>query len=57
MQTQFTQLNIGWDAEPNAPEPEICVEGSRLTLTFFLKHYSFYGFERNGMATPKQDGG
>jgi hypothetical protein len=40
LQTQFTQLNVGFDAEPNAPEPEIRVEGSRLTLTFFLKHWS-----------------
>lgn len=40
MPTQFTQLNVGWDADPNAPEPEIRVEGSRLALIFFLKHGS-----------------
>lgn len=40
MRTQFTQLNDGWDAEPNAPYPELRTEESRPVLTFFLNPWN-----------------
>ena len=36
MRTEFTRLNQGWDAEPNAPDPTISVDGRQLVLSFFL---------------------
>ncbi len=32
----FRKLNEGWSAEPNAPLPEVVVEGSDLVLSFCL---------------------
>ena len=34
MATYFTQLNAGWNAEPNAPNPEVAIDGTTLTLSF-----------------------
>lgn len=34
--TRFERLNLGWDAEPNVPEPVIKFDNSQLELTFFL---------------------
>lgn len=35
-ETTFTKLNDTWDAEPNAPQPDIMIEGQDLVLTFTL---------------------
>src|SRR5580704_11013528 len=34
--TYFAKLNESWDAEPNAPEPHVRIDGTGLALTFFL---------------------
>lgn len=33
---EFVRLNAGWNAEPNAPEPNTLEQGSDLLLGFFL---------------------
>jgi hypothetical protein len=45
--TTFTQLNDGWNAEPNRPEPWIRVAGNELRLEFVLNALRFPAF-RNG---------
>ncbi|MGA9524089.1 MAG: hypothetical protein WBV82_21690 [Myxococcaceae bacterium] len=40
-QTRFRQLNEGWNAEPNAPEPRISVERGELRLRFLLNPFEF----------------
>jgi hypothetical protein len=42
--TSFTQLNHGWNADPNGPEIEIQVTGTTLTLAFLANHYVFPEF-------------
>lgn len=32
--TEFERLNIGWNADPNAPEPEVTASDSTLIVTF-----------------------
>ena len=32
--TDFLQLNDGWNAEPNAPTPEVIVDGDTVRLEF-----------------------
>ena len=46
----FVLLNDGWNAEPNAPEPEVQVTDSEVTLQFLLNDGPPYGFE------PRPDG-
>ncbi len=38
---EFTKLNNGWDAEPNAPMPKIYIDEdtSKLTLSFYLNAF------------------
>lgn len=43
--TQFTQLNHGWNAEPNAPDPSIEVDGSTIELSFLANPWMFPDFE------------
>jgi hypothetical protein len=37
----FKQLNYGWNAEPNSPQPVVEVEGSTVRLSFFLNPFQF----------------
>lgn len=38
----FSQLNAGWNANPNAPEPEALVTGEKtVTLRFCLNRFTF----------------
>ena len=41
MATYFRQLNYGWNAEPNAPDPRISVEGSDLLLSLLANPFRF----------------
>src|SRR6266480_976121 len=41
MATTFTKLNDAWNAEPNAPNPAIVIEGSDLVLEFLLNDLMF----------------
>ena len=45
MKTTFQQLNDGWNAEPNAPDPSIQVEGHDVLLQFFVNAFQFKEFE------------
>jgi hypothetical protein len=44
METIFTKLNDGWNAEPNCPLPAIGVNHGMVTLTFFLNAFVYKGF-------------
>jgi hypothetical protein len=45
MHPTFAQLNFGWNAEPNAPDPEVRVAGSDIVLEFFLNAFQFPAFK------------
>jgi hypothetical protein len=47
MATQFRQLNDGWNAEPNAPEPIVQVDDSEVVLTFLANSFQFPRFAEN----------
>ncbi len=47
MDTRFEQINSGWNAEPNAPEPKVQVSGSDVLLTFYVNAFQFEGFEED----------
>ena len=47
----FKQLNHGWNADPNAPEPLVSVDGSELQLTFYVNTFQFPGFAKDSKAT------
>lgn len=40
----FEQLNIGWNAEPNAPELEIVVKGTDIIICFYLDFFTYGNF-------------
>jgi hypothetical protein len=42
----FHQINEGWNAEPNAPNPSVEVRGEDLVLTFRVNPYQFRDFEQ-----------
>jgi hypothetical protein len=42
MTTEFRQLNTGWNAEPNAPNPEMQVDDGDVVLTILANHYGFH---------------
>jgi hypothetical protein len=44
MASHFTQLNHGWNAEPNAPHINVRVEGTTVILSFLANPYQFPGF-------------
>lgn len=44
MTTTFIQLNSGWNAEPNAPEPHVTVEQDAVVLTFLANPFQFPEF-------------
>src|SRR4051812_20671681 len=43
---EFLRLNTGWNAEPNAPSPEVAVDGNSVELQFFLSLGLYRGQER-----------
>ena len=43
-QIRFIQLNEGWNADPNAPEPKIEISGTILKLSFGLNYFEFDEF-------------
>ena len=45
--TSFTKLNGGWNAEPNAPHPELQFQERTLILTFYLNSQLFHEFEED----------
>ncbi|MGB0766162.1 MAG: hypothetical protein ACPGYV_00470 [Phycisphaeraceae bacterium] len=47
METEFTILNDGWNAEPNAPCPQIDIHGSDVLLTFVRNHLMYSDVEED----------
>lgn len=45
MRATFLQLNQGWNAEPNAPEPSVETQGADLLLSFYINAFQFPEFE------------
>lgn len=44
METKFTKLNDGWNAEPNAPNPRISTSKLAVILKFNLNPWAYQGF-------------
>ena len=44
--TSFTKLNIGWNAEPNAPSPQAQVWEHDVVLSFLLNPFQFPQFKQ-----------
>lgn len=45
--TIFRQLNDGWNAEPNAPVPNVVIEGRDVVVSFRINHFLFHQFAEN----------
>jgi hypothetical protein len=45
--TKFRQQNHGWNAEPNAPSPQIIVNGADVLLSFFMNPFQFPEFSED----------
>jgi hypothetical protein len=43
----FEQLNIGWNADPNAPETTISISGDTVTLDFYLNYFLYEEFKED----------
>ncbi|OAP44270.1 hypothetical protein ATC00_19290 [Sinorhizobium americanum] len=43
----FVHLNLNWNAEPNAPDPEVCTSGSTIKLRFRLNSWKPGDSHRN----------
>lgn len=41
---KFVQLNHGWNADPNAPQPLIGADGSEIQVTFYVNAFQFPEF-------------
>jgi hypothetical protein len=50
MSVTFIRLNDGWNAEPNAPEPRVTVDGSDVLLRFLLNPFLYKSFEEGDEA-------
>jgi hypothetical protein len=42
--TTFRQLNKGWNAEPNAPDPKVTIQGQDVVVSFRMNPYQFPQF-------------
>ena len=47
MKPRFLQLNLGWNAEPNAPDPKVEVLGKDVLLRFYVSAFRFEEFEED----------
>ena len=45
--TRFTRLNEGWNAEPNAPDPQVSVANHELVVTFAPNPFQYKGFSED----------
>src|SRR4051794_1228603 len=50
MTLTFRQLNLGWNAEPNAPEPQVEVEATNIILRFYINPFQFKEFKQDELA-------
>jgi hypothetical protein len=49
--TTFVQLNQGWNADPNSPEPQVTVVAGDVVTTFFVNTFQFSEFTEGTKAT------
>jgi hypothetical protein len=49
--TTFVQLNHGWNADPNSPEPHVTVVDGDVVVTFFVNAFQFPEFTEGTKAT------
>ncbi len=49
--TTFVQLNHGWNADPNSPEPQVTVVDGNVVVTFFVNAFQFPEFTEGTKAT------
>jgi hypothetical protein len=42
--TTFTKLNVDWNAEPNAPHPQVRIDGADVVLSFAMNPWQFPQF-------------
>ena len=56
MNTEFKQLNRGWNAEPNAPEETVSFSDNMLSLTFFVNPWAYEGYIEGQRAELKFKG-
>jgi hypothetical protein len=47
MKPHFLQLNLGWNADPNAPNPNVEVLGNDVLLSFYVNPFQFKEFEKD----------
>ena len=45
MKPTFLKLNEGWNAEPNAPNPTVAIDGADLILKFFINAFQYPEFK------------
>lgn len=50
MNIEFEQLNIDWNAEPNAPEVTVSVLGNNVEVRFFLNNLQYGNFDEQNIA-------
>jgi hypothetical protein len=50
LSTSFTKLNEGWNAEPNAPDPSVVIDGGDVVLDFYLNPFQFPAFAEDQRA-------
>jgi len=51
MTESFVKLNDGWNAQPNAPEPQVLFSEDALLLTFDLNAFQYPTFKEGQRAT------
>jgi hypothetical protein len=54
--TEFLKLNCGWNAEPNAPDPQLCVNGEDVLLSFLMNPFQSPGFSEDDRGTLRFSG-
>jgi hypothetical protein len=55
MTTTFLKLNEGWNADPNAPCPEVHVEGDVVFLRFFVNYFTYPAFSKDDVGVLRFD--
>ena len=56
MSTAFDRLNVGWNAEPNAPDPRVTRDGRIVRLEFFLNSFLYPQFDEEDRGVLQFDG-
>ncbi|TWR27860.1 hypothetical protein FPZ42_01210 [Mucilaginibacter achroorhodeus] len=41
---KYTELNVNWDADPNAPEERIFINGDTVLIEFYLNYFIYTQF-------------